>query len=291
MMDEMSKFLRKNSSSNSNEEGRSTEEGRSYMDVPSGDVEVLVGSNRMRYIAPIKYINPPIFSGLLSQTYRDYDDKDYNNSHRHPLTVSCNDAVFEDAMTNIAIPKFSDELNPIGDNRDGVVIAANTAAEANLEIQLAEGTFGVREQNPSHNHTLKSKLTTKGVDKAGKSLHGGKSQDQREVSLEGFRTKRYNVLVATDAAGRGIDILDVSHVINYDMLGNIEMYTHRVGRTGRAGKSGVATTFLTLHDSDVFYDLKQMLVQTKTHKPRSKNHPTTTTESFLESKIHNYIVP
>lgn len=86
-------------------------------------------------------------------------------------------------------------------------------------------------------------------------------------SLEGFRTKRYNVLVATDVAGRGIDIPDVAHVINYDMPGNIEMYTHRIGRTGRAGKTGVATTFLTLQDSDVFYDLKQMLIQSNSPVP------------------------
>ncbi|CAI7854053.1 unnamed protein product [Closterium sp. NIES-54] len=92
-------------------------------------------------------------------------------------------------------------------------------------------------------------------------LHGGKTQEQREVSLEGFRTKKFNVLVATDVAGRGIDIPDVAHVINFDMPGNIEMYTHRIGRTGRAGKTGVATTFLTLHDSELFYDLKQMLTQ------------------------------
>jgi ATP-dependent RNA helicase DDX23/PRP28 len=54
-------------------------------------------------------------------------------------------------------------------------------------------------------------------------------------------------------------VQDVAHVINYDMPGNIEMYTHRIGRTGRAGKTGVATTFLTLFDSDVFYDLKQVI--------------------------------
>ncbi|KVH95742.1 DEAD-box ATP-dependent RNA helicase 21 [Cynara cardunculus var. scolymus] len=98
-------------------------------------------------------------------------------------------------------------------------------------------------------------------------LHGGKSQEQREISLEGFRTKRFNVLVATDVAGRGIDIPDVAHVINYDMPGNIEMYTHRIGRTGRAGKTGIATTFLTLHDTDVFYDLKQMLTQSNSPVP------------------------
>lgn len=98
-------------------------------------------------------------------------------------------------------------------------------------------------------------------------LHGGKTQEQREISLEGFRNKRYNILVATDVAGRGIDIPDVAHIINFDMPSNIEMYTHRIGRTGRAGKTGVATTFLTHHDSDVFYDLKQMLTQSNSPVP------------------------
>ncbi|KAB5524358.1 hypothetical protein DKX38_022107 [Salix brachista] len=75
-------------------------------------------------------------------------------------------------------------------------------------------------------------MVAKNSDKNGyhvTTLHGGKSQEQREISLEGFRTKRYNVLVATDVAGRGIDIPDVGHVINYDMPGNIEMYTHCIG--------------------------------------------------------------
>ncbi|KAK4711480.1 hypothetical protein R3W88_005993 [Solanum pinnatisectum] len=113
-------------------------------------------------------------------------------------------------------------------------------------------------------------FVAKNLDKNGyrvTTLHGGKSQEQREISLEGFRTKRYNVLVATDVAGRGIDIPDVAHVINYDMPNNIEAYTHRIGRTGRAGKTGVATTFLTMQDTEVFYDLKQMLTQSNSPVP------------------------
>ncbi|BFI25497.1 ATP-dependent RNA helicase DDX23/PRP28 [Marchantia polymorpha subsp. ruderalis] len=98
-------------------------------------------------------------------------------------------------------------------------------------------------------------------------LHGGKTQEQREISLEGFRNKRYNCLVATDVAGRGIDIPDVAHVLNFDMPNNIEQYTHRIGRTGRAGKTGIATTFLTLGDTEVFYDLKQMLMQSNSPIP------------------------
>lgn len=72
------------------------------------------------------------------------------------------------------------------------------------------------------------------------------AQDQREASLQGFRDGKYNVLIATDVAGRGIDVPDVAVVINYDMPHQIENYTHRIGRTGRAGKKGTAITFLTL---------------------------------------------
>lgn len=93
------------------------------------------------------------------------------------------------------------------------------------------------------------------------SLHGGKSQDNRENALNQLRNGTKDILVATDVAGRGIDIPNVSLVVNYDMTTTIENYTHRIGRTGRAGKKGVAVTFLTPEDNDVYYDLKQMLQQ------------------------------
>jgi ATP-dependent RNA helicase DDX23/PRP28 len=90
-------------------------------------------------------------------------------------------------------------------------------------------------------------------------LHSGKTQDQRQASLAGFKDKTFKVLVATDVAGRGIDVPDVTHVINYAMPASIEQYTHRIGRTGRAGKKGTATTFLTMNDTGVFYDLQAFL--------------------------------
>lgn len=92
-------------------------------------------------------------------------------------------------------------------------------------------------------------------------LHGSKTQEQREAALASVRSGQTDVLVATDLAGRGIDVPDVSLVANFNMATNIESYTHRVGRTGRAGKSGVAITFLGNEDSDVMYDLKQMLTK------------------------------
>ncbi|CEJ95015.1 Putative Pre-mRNA-splicing ATP-dependent RNA helicase PRP28 [[Torrubiella] hemipterigena] len=90
-------------------------------------------------------------------------------------------------------------------------------------------------------------------------LHGSKTQEQREAALASVRSGQTQVLVATDLAGRGIDVADVSLVVNFNMATSIESYTHRVGRTGRAGKSGTAITFLGSEDADVMYDLKQML--------------------------------
>lgn len=76
-------------------------------------------------------------------------------------------------------------------------------------------------------------------------LHGEISQAQREKTLTRFRKRLVNILVATDVAARGIDIADLSHVINYSLPQDPESYVHRVGRTGRAGKTGTAITFVT----------------------------------------------
>jgi ATP-dependent RNA helicase RhlE len=75
-------------------------------------------------------------------------------------------------------------------------------------------------------------------------IHGNKSQSYRIRALEAFKNKQINVLVATDVAARGLDIVNVSHVINYQQPQNMNSYIHRIGRTGRAGKSGKALTFV-----------------------------------------------
>ncbi|KAG7131085.1 Pre-mRNA-splicing ATP-dependent RNA helicase PRP28 like protein [Verticillium longisporum] len=97
-------------------------------------------------------------------------------------------------------------------------------------------------------------------------LHGSKTQEQREAALASVRNGQTDVLVATDLAGRGIDVADVSLVVNFNMATNIESYTHRIGRTGRAGKSGVAITFLGPEDSDLMYDMKQILTKSSISK-------------------------
>lgn len=75
-------------------------------------------------------------------------------------------------------------------------------------------------------------------------IHGNKSQSYRIKALESFKNRKIQVLVATDVAARGLDIVDVSHVINFQQPKNMDSYVHRIGRTGRAGKSGKAYTFV-----------------------------------------------
>ncbi|XP_030030935.2 probable ATP-dependent RNA helicase DDX23 [Manduca sexta] len=121
-------------------------------------------------------------------------------------------------------------------------------------------------------------VLAKGLEKLGFNactLHGGKGQEQRDFALASLKNGSKDILVATDVAGRGIDIKDVSMVINYDMAKTIEDYTHRVGRTGRAGKTGVAISFVTKEDSALFYDLKQVLLASSvsTCPPELMNHP------------------
>ena len=94
------------------------------------------------------------------------------------------------------------------------------------------------------------------------SLHGGKSQEQREKGLNALRHGQADILVCTNVAARGIDIENVAHVINYGAPTSIIDYVHRIGRTGRAGNKGVATTFLNLEkDEELLTDLKKHLIE------------------------------
>ncbi len=89
---------------------------------------------------------------------------------------------------------------------------------------------------------LTEELTRRGIKAA--VIHGNKSQGQRQKALEQFKTNQISVLIATDVASRGLDIPNVSHVINFDMPATYDDYIHRIGRTGRANKKGTALTFI-----------------------------------------------
>lgn len=91
------------------------------------------------------------------------------------------------------------------------------------------------------------------------SLQGNLSQNRRQEALDGFRLGKYRIMVATDIAARGIDCVRISHVVNFDVPDTAESYTHRIGRTGRADKSGQAMTLITPEDAEQIRAIERVL--------------------------------
>ncbi|MFW6324240.1 MAG: helicase-related protein, partial [Desulfovibrionales bacterium] len=98
------------------------------------------------------------------------------------------------------------------------------------------------------------------------SLQGNLSQRQRQNAMEGFRDGAFRVLVATDIAARGIDVSRVGHVINFDVPDTADAYTHRIGRTGRAERTGEAHTLVTREDTGLVRAVERIVGHTLTRK-------------------------
>lgn len=95
-------------------------------------------------------------------------------------------------------------------------------------------------------------------------IHGGKDQSERDLAIRSFKAGKKDVLIATDVASKGLDFPSIQHVINFDMPNELEDYVHRIGRTGRAGKTGVATTFINkMVGPTILMDLKYLLIEAK----------------------------
>ncbi|MGA2367296.1 MAG: DEAD/DEAH box helicase [Dehalococcoidia bacterium] len=90
-------------------------------------------------------------------------------------------------------------------------------------------------------------------------IHGDLAQNRRQAALDAFRSGSVKILVATDIAARGIDVLSISHVINYDMPDSVDAYTHRIGRTGRVEQKGIALTLVTHEDASLIRDIENVL--------------------------------
>ena len=114
-------------------------------------------------------------------------------------------------------------------------------------------------------------------------LHSNRTQKEREQALEGFREGKYEVLVATDIAARGLDIADVSHVINYDVPQHPEDYIHRIGRTGRAENTGDAFTIMVAEDAPHVFAIERFISQ-KIPRVKLENFNYTYTALFEEPK-------
>lgn len=101
-------------------------------------------------------------------------------------------------------------------------------------------------------------------------IHGNKSQRARETALANFKRGKTQVLVATDIAARGIDVDDISHVVNYDLPNETESYVHRIGRTGRAGSEGIALSFCAEDERPYLVDIERLI---QMHIDVDKEHP------------------
>ncbi len=125
--------------------------------------------------------------------------------------------------------------------------------------------------------------TKRGANQVGKKLgqagiessiiHGNKSQNARQKALEAFRKRSVHVLVATDVAARGIDIDNVTHVINYDLPNEPESYVHRIGRTGRAGAKGIAISFCTSEEMSDLREIEKLIGTKIPRDPNSSQRP------------------
>lgn len=114
-------------------------------------------------------------------------------------------------------------------------------------------------------------------------IHGNKSQNARQRALTLFKTGQLRVLVATDIAARGIDVEDLSHVINYEMPNIPETYVHRIGRTGRAGASGIALSFCDLEERAYLKDINKLITK---NIPVIEDHP-----YHMNVRMTGYSVP
>ncbi|MFC1751766.1 DEAD/DEAH box helicase [Thermoproteota archaeon] len=122
------------------------------------------------------------------------------------------------------------------------------------------------------------------------SIHGDISQSQRERTLDKFKKQRINILVATDVAARGIDVNNLSHVINYSLPHDPESYVHRIGRTGRAGKQGTAITFITSREYHRLMFIQRMAKTSirKAEVPKIKDIITTKKKKIYDD-LHTLI--
>jgi ATP-dependent RNA helicase RhlE len=169
---------------------------------------------------------------------------------RKPVTVQVGDTAPADTVSHTIFP---------------VPQPLKTALLIDLLGRTPFGSVLVFTRTKHRTKSLSEKLCRAGYNSAG--LQGNLSQNRRQAALEGFRSGKFQILVATDIAARGIDVSGVSHVVNYDMPDTPEAYIHRTGRTGRMLRKGDAFTLTTPEDGAMVNAIRRMVttkVETRT---------------------------
>jgi ATP-dependent RNA helicase RhlE len=162
---------------------------------------------------------------------------------RNPVRVSI-------APEEPAVERIAQKVLFVGKkNKDALLVSLLNESGVNKALVFIQ-------MKHAANRVVK-KLSDAGI--RGTVIHGNKSQAARTRALDGFRQGRYRVLVATDVAARGLDVDDITHVINYDLPVEAETYVHRIGRTGRAGADGDAISFCCAEDRAYLHDIERLL--------------------------------
>jgi len=178
------------------------------------------------------------FSATMPQDIRKLAD----NILKDPVTVQ---------IGEIAPAKtVSHALYPVPDNLKKSLLLA-------MLQQTATGRVLIFTRTKYRARNLARDLDKRGFRAA--ALQGNMSQNQRQRAINGFRDGKYDILAATDVAARGIDVSDISHVINFDIPDTVDAYTHRIGRTGRAHQNGEAFTFAGQADAQMIRDIERLL--------------------------------
>lgn len=180
--------------------------------------------------------------------------------------------LFFSATMPAEIKKLSDSLL-----KDPVIV--QTAAVSTAAVTVKQYVYHVRTEDKKallthvlskevKPHVLVFTRTKRGADKLSKSLladgikaeaiHGNKSQNTRQKALDRFKNRTISMLIATDVASRGLDITEISHVINFDLPEEAETYIHRIGRTGRAGYEGIAISFCSPDERGQLRDINKL---------------------------------
>ncbi|MEO6453459.1 MAG: DEAD/DEAH box helicase [Ginsengibacter sp.] len=204
--------------------------------------------------------------------------------------------LFFSATMPTEISKLSNSIltNPV---RVEVTPASSTAEKVEQALYFVEkndkrSLLIYLLKNPALVSVLVFARTKHGADKIAKELyraniksdaiHGNKSQVARQKALNDFKTGRIRVLVATDIAARGIDVDDLSHVINFELPNIAETYVHRIGRTGRAGLSGIALSFCDAEERDYLRDIHKLIDQAI---PVVEDHPFPSAIRFVQNPV------
>jgi ATP-dependent RNA helicase RhlE len=172
------------------------------------------------------------------------------------------------------------EIRKLSESLQHHPVQVNVAPSSTVAATVQQSVFHVKKENKKYllQHLLKDRAiehalvftrTKRGADRVAKDLnktgvkaeaiHGNKSQNARERALKGFKSREIRILVATDIASRGIDVDKLTHVINFEIPEQAETYVHRIGRTGRAGESGVALSFCTQDEMTYLKDIQRLI--------------------------------